>query len=517
MTTEDDAVAAEAEATAEAEEGQSAADQTAESATAVAESTPFVLSLGVVIEDTGPCKKHVRITVPRSDIDHIYDEEVGQLVSKAEVPGFRVGHVPRKLVEKRLRKELDDTVKRRLLLDSLEQLSERDDLEPISQPELDIDDLDIPEEGDFEYEFDVEVRPNFDLPDYAGLKIRRPVKETTETDVDAFLERYLSQYGELETCESGAEATDAVSVSMEFTHNGESLHKISSVTVRVRPVLQFSDAELDGFDELMLGVVVGDTREADITVSKEAESIELRGETVHAAFKVLEVSRLKLPEMNSELFNRVGVESEEELRQEIRDMLERQTLYQQRQAVREQVTEKITEAADWDLPESLVLDQVENALRREILEMQQAGFTTQQIQARQNELRQQAVSSTRMALKEHFVLDKIASEEKLEVTPAEIDAEISMMAMQRGESPRRVRARLLKSGMVENLDAQIRERKAVDIILERAEFEDYEPEEVDESRVAAVPHSVCGMAVEVDSDESAAAESQDAPADETND
>mgnify|MGYP002526924232 FL=1 len=243
----------------------------------------------------------------------------------------------------------------------------------------------------------------------------------------------------------------------------------------------------------------------------------MRGEAVHAAFKVLEVSRLKLPEMNSELFNRVGVESEEELRQEIRDMLERQTLYQQRQAVREQVTEKITESADWELPESLVLSQVENALRREILEMQQAGFTTQEIQARQNELRQQAVSSTRTALKEHFVLDKIAVQEKIEVTPAEIDAEIAMMAMQRGESPRRVRARLLKSGMVENLDAQIRERKAVDVILERAEFEDYEPEAVDQSRVSALPHSVCGMAVEADSDGSAEPVSDDAPTNETND
>ena len=499
MTTEDDAAAA------ETDENQSTDDQ---AATAVAESEAFVLSLGVVIEDTGPCKKHVRITVPRSDIDHIFDEEVGQLVSKAEIPGFRVGHVPRKLVEKRLRSELDDTVKRRVLMDSLEQISDRDDLEPISQPELDIDDIEIPEEGDFEYEFDVEVRPEFDLPDYAGLKIRRPVKETTEADIDAFLERYLSQYGELESCEGGAEANDSVTLSMEFTHNGESLHKVSSVTVSVRPVLQFSDAELEGFDELMSGVAVGDTREADITVSKEAESIELRGETVHAVFNVLEVSRLKLPEMNSDLLNRVGVESEEELRKEIQDMLDRQTLYQQRQAVRGQVTEKITEAADWDLPESLVLDQVENALRREILEMQQAGFTTQQIQARQNELRQQAVSSTRMALKEHFVLDKIAVEENIEVTPAEIDAEISMMAMQRGESPRRVRARLLKSGMVENLDAQIRERKAVDVILERAEFEDYEPEQVDESRVSAAPHSVCGMAAEAESDESAETESE---------
>ncbi len=141
--------------------------------------------------------------------------------------------------------------------------------------------------------------------------------------------------------------------------------------------------------------------------------------------------------------------------------------YEQRQAVREQVLEKITESATWDLPEQLVRRQVENALRRTILEMQQAGFTTREIQARENKLRQNAVSSTRQALKEHFILDKIAEKESIEVVPADIETEIRLMAVQRGESPRRVRARLEKTGMIENLEAQIRERKAVDIILDR--------------------------------------------------
>ena len=76
------------------------------------------------------------------------------------------------------------------------------------------------------------------------------------------------------------------------------------------------------------------------------------------------------------------------------------------------------------------------------------------------------------------------------------------MAMQRGESPRRVRARLVKSGMFENLEAQIRERKAVDVILARAEFEDFEPEAKDDSGIEAVPHSVCGLSVETESETS---------------
>jgi trigger factor len=156
------------------------------------------------------------------------------------------------------------------------------------------------------------------------------------------------------------------------------------------------------------------------------------------------------------------------------------------------VLEQITASADWELPEKLVMNQTENALRREMLEMQQAGYTTQQVRNRENEMRQKALTETRQALKEHFVLDKIAEAEEIEVTPSDVESEIFMMAMQSGENPRRVRARLQKSGMIDNLEAQIRERKAVDIVLDRAQFKDV-PAETDDSSddVEAVRYSLC--------------------------
>ncbi len=127
--------------------------------------------------------------------------------------------------------------------------------------------------------------------------------------------------------------------------------------------------------------------------------------------------------------------------------------------------------------------------------MQQAGFTDEQIRARQNELLQNQISETRQALKEHFVLDKIATQEKLEVTPHDKEVEISYMAMQRGESPRRVRARLEKMGLLENLEAQILERKAVDVVLEKAVFEDTPGESGRQDDVEALELSVCGHEV----------------------
>ncbi|MBM4077563.1 MAG: trigger factor, partial [Planctomycetes bacterium] len=225
-----------------------------------------------------------------------------------------------------------------------------------------------------------------------------------------------------------------------------------------------------------------------------AEQIEMRGEKLIATITVGQVKRQKPPVFDEAFLEKIGYASEQELRDEAEGMLRRQVTYAQRQACRSQVLEKITESATWDLPESLVKKQTENALRREVLEMQQAGFTNQQILARENEMRQKSISSTREALKQHFVLDKIATKEGIEVTPIEIDSEINMMAVQRGENPRKVRAQLQKTGVMENLLAQIRERKSVDSILNSAQFEDVPmPIDLERDKVQALSISICGM------------------------
>jgi trigger factor len=453
------------------------------------------LEMQVEIKKSGPCKKHVHVRVPRAEIERFYHDTVKEKSISTAIPGFRVGHVPERLVEKRFRDELSTQVKQRVLFESMEQLSDNKDLDPINEPDLDVDAIDLPEEGDFEYEFDVEVRPEFDLPTYDGLKIERPVREISEADIARHEENYLSQYGQLVPHEGPVESGDVVSVSIETECDGQKLLEVAECSVRVRAVLRFTDAELSGFDKLMAGAQTGDERTTTVAVSPEAEVVEFRGEKITVRFKVLDVKRWRKPELNKELLERIGVESEAELHEEVKAGLERRVTFEQRQAVREQVLEKITESASWDLPEQLVRRQVENALRRTILEMQQAGFTTREIQARENQLRQNALTSTRQALKEHFILDKIAEKESVEVEPKDIETEIRWMAQQRGESPRRVRARLEKSGMIENLEAQIRERKSVDIILDRAKYKDVPMELSLDERIEPVPYSVCRTAV----------------------
>ena len=105
------------------------------------------------------------------------------MTKEAFVPGFRPGHAPKGLVEKRFRKEVANQVKSALLMASLEQLDEDHKLNAISQPELDVAAIELPDDGPMTFEMDVEVQPDFPLPAYKALTVKRPVKTISEADV----------------------------------------------------------------------------------------------------------------------------------------------------------------------------------------------------------------------------------------------------------------------------------------------------------------------------------------------
>lgn len=458
---------------------------------AVAED-PARMALQVAISDIGPCRKRVSVTVAEADIAAIRNDALDELAGKAQVPGFRLGRVPRALLEKRFKEEIVSDIKQKVLLASLEQISDEHKIEPISEPKIDVASLDIPDSGDFSYEFEVEVRPDFELPDYAGITIERSVGEPTEEELAAHRQSFLESYAERLATDEPAVAGDHVVCDLTFVHDGKTLREVAGQSLRLMPVLNFQDAVLSGFDTLMAGVKTGEAREAEVTISLQSPVVEMRGEKVTIRFAVTEVQQLRMPTVDKEFCERLGAESEEELDGMLRSSVARQVEYEQRQEVRRQVLDKITESATWDLPETLVRQQTENALRREILEMAQAGFTREQVMARENRIRQEALETTRQALKEHFVLDKIATKENIECEQSDVDRELMMMSFQSGEPLRRVRARMVKSGMIENLEAQLRERKAVDFILSQATFEDVPRKPPEKNNQASARFAICG-------------------------
>lgn len=469
-------------------------DDAATESTAVAELLGK-LNLSVDVTDAGPCRKHISVVVAEADVASIRDTTLDEFALKATVPGFRVGRVPRRLVESKFKRELADELKQRVLVSSLEQLTEEHELDPINEPDMDVESIEVPDEGDFEYTFEVEVRPDVDIPDFSSLKLRREGGDVSDEDIQKYLDQMLLDYGEKTPSEAAATVGDYVSASISFEHDGKVAREMHGLSLRVLPTLRFHDGEIEGFDKLVEGAAAGDTRECEFQISSEAENVPMRGETLKTTVSIEGVQNFAPAALDKDLLDRMGVESEEQLRERIKQVLEHQIEYRQRQSARQQLLDQITSSADWELPEELVMKQVENALHREILEMQQAGYSTREIQARENELRQKSVSVTTQAMKEHFILDRIASDNDLDVTSEDLEMEILKMSFQSGETPRRLRARLVKTGVIENLEAQIRERKAIDLALEGASYEEVPLEEdlVTDLNVEAIDDAVCNV------------------------
>jgi trigger factor len=464
------------------------------------EEPPKKLNLDVQVTSPGACERHVTVTISRDDIERYFDDAFGELMPTAAVPGFRIGRAPRKVVENRYRDEVSDQVKSALLLDSLEQISEDQRFTAISEPDFDLEAVEVPKDGPMTFEFTIEVRPEFDLPKWRGLSLKRPVREFTDTDIDEQLEQMLARYGQLVPHEDAAQEGDYVSVNITTFADGKEIAREPEAVVRIRPTLSFRDARLDGFAKLMAGVKEGEKREVEVTLSKDAPNTQLRGKKVQLVFEVLGVKKIKLPELTEEFLQEIGgFTSEAELRDAIRMNLKRQLEYQQQKIARSQISALLTKSADWELPSGLLERQSSRELERAVMELRRSGFSEAEIRARENQLRQNSTAGTATALKEHFILERIAEDEKLDVDEGDYDKEIFLIAAQSGESPRRVRAQLEKRGLMDVLRNQIIERKVLELVQSEAKFKDesYEPQKNDTEAISIAAGGGSGAAIPV--------------------
>lgn len=440
------------------------------------------LDLQVEVASPSACERHVTATVSRTDVDRYLDDAYSEVMETASVPGFRIGRAPRKLVENRYKKEIGEQVKGSLLMDSLSQISEDQSFTAISEPELNLDAVEVPDEGPMTFEFDIEVRPEFDMPKWKGLKLNRPTREFTEQDVDEQLEKMLTRFGQLTPHDGPASEGDYLTVHFTSSHDGQKVEEDEERVLRIRPTLSFRDGRLEEFAKLMEGVKAGDKRSGKVELTQDAPNEELAGKTVDVEFEILDVKRLKLPELNEEFLQEMGgFESEADLRDVIKDNLQRQLGYEQQQKIRGQITAMLTDSANWELPPGLLKRQSAREVERAVMELRRAGFSEAEIRARENQLRQNSGASTAKGLKEHFILERIAEEVNIEAEEGDFEREVHLMAMQSGESPRRVRAQIEKRGLMDVLQNQIVERKVLEKVEAEAKVKDepYQPEPLD--------------------------------------
>lgn len=463
------------------------------------------LNLTVDVEVKSSCERHVKIEVAREDVDRYFDREYNDLKENAAIPGFRAGKAPRKLIEKRFRNEVKDRVKAALLQDSLLQADEDQNMTPISEPVFDVAAVAVPEEGPFIFEYDLEVRPTFDIPNWKGLKLEKPVREFTDEDVDAAIKRIQTSYGKLTDKEDVAAVGDYIVTKLVFELDGKVLSQADEETIRIRPTLSFRDCSIEGFDKLMEGVKAGDTRKTKVTIAENSADENIRGKEVDATFEIAAVKKLELPEIDANFLQMIGgFENIGDFRDAVLETLERQLDYEQQQRARRQIVNQLTVDANWELPPRLLRSQAEREFQRSIYELKRSGFSDEQIIQQLNIIRRNSDANVAQSLKEHFILEAIAEAENIEDEQRDYDAEIMLMSAQSGESPRRIRSQIEKSGNMDVLRNQIIERKVINKIMEAAEFVEvpYVMEELNEEaldRSAATEENAIPEVTEEDS------------------
>lgn len=430
----------------------------------------------VEIRDAGPCRKHIKVTVNRDDINTRVDEHYTKLMLEepAWVPGFRPGKAPRRLVEQRFRKDVFEQVRAEVLMASLEQIAEDHDVAPLAPPDINPAKIEIPKEGPMVYEFEVEVRPQFDLPTYKGIKLKRPTYEFTDADIEREERRLLEPHGTIAPKGDNAKVAvgDFIIADMTAKFGDKVLNESKDVNIRVDPRLALRDGVAEKFGEQLTGAKAGQSKTVDIVLSDTAADPELRGKTVQGIFQIKEVKELRLPELSEELLERFGVGTPDAFREKVRVILSRRLQYQQERSYRQQIMSLIAESAKWELPQDLLRRHARRAFSRRVMEMRNAGMSDEEISAQQRLLERDVVRSTELSLKEHFVLQKIAETEKIEIEDADIDEEVMRIADANDESPRRLRARLEREDLMEALAIELIERRALDLILQNAEYED---------------------------------------------
>jgi trigger factor len=445
------------------------------SSTAVAEQDEKDFEYPVTIEDAGPGAKKVSIEIPRDRIEKVMEQQFKELRQQAAIPGFRPGHAPQKLIEKRFQGDVKDQVRRQLISESYQQAVEKNKLQVIGEPEFDDPEkIELPEEGSLTYSFQVEVQPEFTIPDMSGLKIRRPKVNITEENVGQAMDNLREQQGTLIPVEDrGVESKDYLTADVHVKVDGEVIAHQHDAQVVARPG-RVAGVQVDDLDKQLEGMRVGEKRTISVKGPETHPSEKLRGKDAEVEVELKDIKRLELAEVTPEFLAELGFENENELRDALRQQMEEKIRYDVQQAMREQVNKFLLDNVQVELPKKLSDRQAERVVSRRAIDLMMRGIPREQVEASVERLRHGAQEEGIKELKLFFILQKIANDMNVDVDEAELNGRIAMLAAQRGRRPEKMKQEMSKDGTLANLYVQMREQKAIDRILGQAQVEEVE-------------------------------------------
>ncbi len=431
--------------------------------------------MNVTVENVAACRKKLNIEVPVDEITREWKGVLSEFQKYAQLPGFRVGRAPAAMLEKRFEQEISSEVQRKLIPQSFREAVAKEKLKVVSMPS--IEEVKFSRSEPLRFQATVDVAPEFKLPKYKGLKVKKPKVEVKQDEVDNALKMLAEQQATFaDVTDRALKLGDFAVISYTGTSDGKTLTEFSPAARPLAENKQFwllmgKDSFLPGFCEPLVGAKIGDARTIQVEVPKEFRVKELSGLKVDYAVTVLGIKEKKLPELDDAFAATYRAANLEELKTKVRENLQHDREQETDHSVRQQIIEQLLKETSFELPESIVNAETRSTMVDIVRENQMRGIAEDSIREKSKDILDAAAKNAQDKVRSSFILARIAAEEKLEVKDDELQKRIEEAAQRAGKSVRDFTRQLQSNEDVESLREQILLGRALDLLVTHASVE----------------------------------------------
>ncbi len=418
----------------------------------------------VSVETTSSLERQMTVTVPAARIEDDVNSRLKQTASSARLDGFRPGKVPFKVIKRRYGKGVRQEVLGEVIQHTFYEAVTQEKLKPAGGPNIEA--KNDAEGEDFQYVATFEVYPEIELADYAGVEITRQSSEITEEDVDKMVEVLQKQHADWTETDKAAADGDRVNIDFEGFKDGEAFEGGKS---EGHELVLGSNTMVPGFEDGVVGLKAGDEKELEITFPEKYQAEHLAGQDVIFKIKVNSVSTSQLPELNSELFSKFGVnvESVEDFKTEIRKNMEREVKQALKGKLKNQVLNNLVKINNIAVPKALVDSEVDR-LREQAVQQFGGGAKIDASALPAELFTDQASQRVSIGL----LVAEVIETKGLKVDPERVQSTIAEMA-ETYEQPQEVIDYYNSSKEhLSQIEAMVLEEQVVDALLSEAKVTD---------------------------------------------
>ena len=431
-------------------------------------------TMNIEIEEVGPCKKSLKIEIPKERIEDEWQKQLNEVSRMAKLPGFRKGKAPRKLLEKKFSDRIIEDVKRAVVSESYQQALEGNKLSPIGDP--DVGDIDLELGKPLKFKITLEVLPTFELGDYKGMQLKKKPVSVTDEDIENALKAVSRQKTQLAVVKKGkVKDGDYIICDCEVGVNGETIWNDEELEVMVSGS-SVANINVPDLKTNLVGAKSGDKLTMDVELGDNFSVEQHRNKSAKMEISIKEIKRPASPDINDELAKQVGYDTLGELREFLSKRLEVEKKNQVEGEMHEQIYSKLIEMADFDLPGDMIAHQSNERLHRYQMELINKGTPMEEVEKNIDDLKNASEESVVKDFKMSLVIDRIAEKEKIFVTENDVNQRINGLAGMYGIEPAAMKKQLEKINGMSNLRHQLKEHKTLNLLMKEATIEEVKEE-----------------------------------------